>query len=372
MQAIAVLAAEALNTGMQSPERFAAGLLRQGARAHALAAVATLAQHCPDLLAHGLPGTFADPVDDARTRILTLAEALDVDRPELLAHQVAWYKVALAHRGVAADYLVANLEAIGRALREGLPDACHDAVDRHLSQALQRAHDAPIELPSVLAGAAPLRDEARRFLLALLENRRSDALDLVSGARTAGRSVAEVHDHLLVPVQREIGRMWLMAEIPIADEHFASRVVETCLDRLAAGAPLAPRRGRSVLTCAVGGDLHCIGVRMVGQRLEMHGFDVWDLGADMPASDFEWLLQDRRVDLIALGATLVLHVGGARQTIARLRTTLGPACPPILVGGGPFTVVDDLWQVVGADAVANDLASAVARVEALLQPRGAT
>lgn len=358
-----------LNNGMQSPERFAAGLLRQGARAHALATVETLARTRPDLLAHGLPSTFADPLDDTRCRLLTLAESLDVDRPELLAHQVAWYRVALAHRGVADDYLPANLQAMRTSLQAELPAACHAVVDRHLAHALQRAREAPTDVPSWLEGDGPLRDEARRFLLAVLENRRRDAIELVTNLQAAGVGIDRLHDDLLTPVQREIGRMWLMAEIPIADEHYASRVVESCLDRLAALATPVPRRGHVVLTCAVGGDLHGLGVRLVAERFERNGFDVLDLGADMPSSDFAWLLQDRHVDLVALGATLVLHVGSARETIANLRAELGPACPPILVGGMPFSVVPDLHEVIGADAAATDPATAVARGEALLRAR---
>ena len=65
-----------------------------------------------------------------------------------------------------------------------------------------------------------------------------------SDPHAQGRTLAELHDGVVVPVQREVGRMWLMAEIPIADEHFASQVVRTCLDRLAASAARGPRRGR--------------------------------------------------------------------------------------------------------------------------------
>ena len=56
------------------------------------------------------------------------------------------------------------------------------------------------------------RDEARRFLLAVLENRREDAFAIVRSARLAGASVDDVQDHLLATVQREVGRMWLMAD----------------------------------------------------------------------------------------------------------------------------------------------------------------
>jgi methanogenic corrinoid protein MtbC1 len=351
---------------MQFPERFAAGVLRQSARACALMALDALAREQPDLVAIGLPSTFADPVEDTRMRIAALAESLDVDRPQLIAHQAAWYKVALAHRDVSAEYLPANFRAIRAALRSELPVECHAAVDRHVDAALQALATAPAEIPSWLEGDGPLRDEARRFLLAVLENRRRDAIELVLDLRKSGVSVADLHDQLLSTAQREVGRMWLMGEIPIADEHFASRIVESCIDRLATTTPIVERRNRTVLIFAVGGDMHSIGLRMVADRFEAHGYDVWNLGADMPAFDFEWMLQDRKVDLIALGATLVLHVGTARTTIAQLRAALGHRCPPILVGGGPFAVVDDLWRLVGADAAANDPNTAVRRGEELL------
>lgn len=353
---------------MSSPARMAARLLWQSAKAYATAAVEELARVAPEIVTHGLPSTFADPIEDTRMRLLALAESLDVDRPQLLSHQIAWYKVALAHRGVADGYLLDNLAAVKRVLREGLPEACRDLVDRHLDLALHTARTAPTELPSLLEGDGPHRDLARHFLLAVLENRRQAAIDLVMAAHARGVVTAELHDHVLTLAQREVGRMWSMAEIPVADEHYASRLVEQCLDRLDAATPRAPLRPQRVVVTAAGGDLHGIGLRVVGMRLAMAGFDVLELGADMPATDFEWLLQDRRVDVVALGATLVLHVRSARTTIERLRG-LGAACPAILVGGMPFSIVPDLHTVIGADAAAGDPATAVRTVERLLQQR---
>jgi methanogenic corrinoid protein MtbC1 len=354
---------------MPSPTRFAAALLRQGARACAVATVEALARRAPRLAGPDLPSTFADPIEDTRTRVLTLAEALDVDRAELLADQIAWYKVAFAHRDVPAEYLPESLRALGEAVRDALPAMCHEALARHLAAAEERAASAPIELPSTLEGPGPLRDEARRFLLALLENRRHDAIELVLAAHRAGASTEDLHDHVLTAAQREVGRMWLMAEIPVGDEHFASRVVETCVERLASLRTPARTGGARVLVCGAGGDQHALGLRLVAERFELHGFDVWNLGADMPAGDFAWLLYDRRVDLIALGATMVLHVGSVRATIERLRADLGWTCPPLLVGGRPFVIVPDLHAVVGADAAADDPATAVVRARALLARR---
>ncbi|MBZ0154463.1 MAG: hypothetical protein K8J09_23290, partial [Planctomycetes bacterium] len=101
---------------MTSSARFAANLLRHGALACAREAVTIMQREAPALLADGLPETFADPVEDTRVRALVLAEALDVDRAPLFAHQIEWYRVALAHRGVDDDYLPANLRALRTAL----------------------------------------------------------------------------------------------------------------------------------------------------------------------------------------------------------------------------------------------------------------
>ena len=68
---------------------------------------------------------------------------------------------------MADDYLHQNLQAIGTALAAALPAVCHPAIERHLAPSLQRAADAPKVIPSWLASPGPLRDEARRFLLAL-------------------------------------------------------------------------------------------------------------------------------------------------------------------------------------------------------------
>lgn len=239
-------------------------------------------------------------------------------------------------------------------------------VQRHLAVAEAAARAAPRELPSWLAGTGPLLDAARRFLLAALENRRDDAIGAVLRLRADGVAVADLHDHVLALVLREVGRMWLMAEIPIADEHFVSRVVEACVERLAERAESVKPTGRKVLLFGVGGDQHGLAVRFVADRLAMRGHEVWFLGPDQPASDLEWTLQDRAVDLIACGASLVLHLGSARATIEQLRASLRDRCPPILVGGAPFAVAPDLYRVLGADAGAADAATAVARADELL------
>ncbi len=345
----------------------AAGLLRGSSRAYAAAALRHMERVRPDLLANGLPAGFGDPTSDTEVRILHVAESVAVDRPALLRHAVAWYAVALHHRGVTADWLPANLDAIRAALADELPVAAAAAVLPHVDAARAGVERVPLEIPSYLSRSSPHGDLAGHFLLSILEGRGDDAIGLVRGALDRGVAVEAIHDHVIVPAQREAGRMWLMAEIPIADEHYGSSIVDRTLwmlqERLPRPAASAPR----VLTMGVGGNLHDFGVRLVAQRLQLAGFAVHNLGSNMPAGDVEWLLQDRAFDLIAISATLTLQLGSLVTTIARIRSGGPPRRVPILVGGEPFGVAEDLWSVVGADAGALDAAGAVAAARRLLR-----
>lgn len=345
----------------------AAALLRSSARAFAHATLQALQQDSPELLARGLPATFADPLSDCEVRLRQFAESVAVQRPELFAHALGWYKVAFAHRGVDAEYLPRSVAAMAVALQRELPDECREVALLQLQVAVAGLPQAPSELPSVLAGEWPLVGVARRFLLAVLEGRGDDALLLVRRAMQDGAGVPQVHDEVLAPIMQELGRMWLMAEIPIADEHFGSRQVERALAWLDTTLPTAGAAAPRVVTLSVAGNQHDLGLRMVAQRLTAAGLQVWHLGADMPLHDLEWMLADRQVDLLAVSASLLLHLGNLQASIAGLRRGLGARCPRILVGGQPFVLVPDLGALVGADAAAGNAGDAVTAARALLR-----
>ena len=108
-----------------------------------------------------------------------------------------------------------------------------------------------------------------RFLLANLEGRGEDALDYVRGALRDGLPIADIQDHILSPAQREAGRMWLMAEIPIADEHYGTAIVERALGILQESVPRPKPGARVVMTMGVAGNMHDLGLRVIGQRLQL-------------------------------------------------------------------------------------------------------
>ncbi|MEQ1633725.1 MAG: cobalamin-dependent protein [Planctomycetota bacterium] len=334
-------------------------LLRRSSRALARATVVELEGMRPGFVQRALPPTFASPEADLDVRMLQLAEAIAADAEPLFVDAVAWYRTALAHRGVADDYLAISLLAMRAVLVRELPTGAEAVFGPMLLHA-QVAASAPAQVPpSPIESPSPLAAVAQKFLLSSLEGNGDEAVDVVRQALNQGATVGQIHDLVLSPAQREVGRMWMLGEAPIADEHFASQLAGQVLLLLQERIPRPAASAPHVVAFAVQGNLHDLGVRVIAQRLQLAGYRVTNLGADLPASDVSWAIAHRQCDLLAVSATMLLHLGQARALVLMRNKDLGGK-PPILLGGEPFARLPDLHVRLGAEAGAGDAEAAVA------------
>ena len=209
-------------------------------------------------------------------------------------------------------------------------------------------------------------EDARRYLERVLEGDRDGAIALIGELLDRGESAADIHEHVLARVQRELGRMWRMDEIHVGEEHFGSAVADEALGLIRARKTPVPRTGARVLLAAVAGNLHDLGVRMVSDHLRWAGHDTILLGANTPAEDVVRSAIDFDARLIVLSAHLSTQITSVARTIDSIRKSSELEGIPVLVGGPPFSSVKDLWQVVGADGVARTASEAVEAAEALL------
>jgi methanogenic corrinoid protein MtbC1 len=139
--------------------------------------------------------------------------------------------------------------------------------------------------------------------------------------------------------------------------------------------PAGPTAGR-VLVCTVQGDIHDLGKNLLVLLLRSMGFEVVDLGVDVPAEDVVRAALDLKPDVIGLSGMLLTSFPAMRSTIALLRNELGdgPGAPAIIVGGGQMTEGTATW--VGADSWSDnagtaipDIATLAARTRATRSPR---
>jgi methanogenic corrinoid protein MtbC1 len=335
---------------MKDSGLFTASLICASAKALAAGIVERQAARQPDVERYGRGATTLRA--DTEVRLGYLAEAIAAERPALFGEQLGWLKVLCTARDVPLEYVRVNIECMRLELVDRLPADSGRLVMTAIDAGLAAFDAAPTEVPSYLAEDAPLIDLARRFLLAVLEAREADALALVTQAMDAGSDVHELQEHVLRKVQYEIGRMWQMAEVTVAEEHYCTGIVSTAATVMRLRSVRRASNGRRVIAASVSAESHDVGIRCVTTELEIDGWSVLNLGPDTPASAIIEAVRDFGCDLIALSTSMMLYIRQAADTIAAVRAEPLTAGIPILVGGHPFNVVSDLWRVVGADACA--------------------
>jgi 5-methyltetrahydrofolate--homocysteine methyltransferase len=109
----------------------------------------------------------------------------------------------------------------------------------------------------------------------------------------------------------------------------------------------APKLGK-VLLGTVQGDIHDIGKDIVHFMLEVNGFEVHDLGVDVPVETFVDAVKADQPDVVALSGFLTLSYDAMRDTVAAFEAAGVRGSVKIMIGGG--TVDDQVRVFAGADA----------------------
>ena len=122
-----------------------------------------------------------------------------------------------------------------------------------------------------------------------------------------------------------------------------------------------PSRGR-ILMATVEGDIHDIGKNIVCTLLENYGFDVIDLGKNVPAARILEVALAEKVDAVGLSALMTTTLQQMDVTLRELRE----AGVKVLTMVGGAVVSQEYADRIGADLYARDALEAVAKVKQLL------
>jgi 5-methyltetrahydrofolate--homocysteine methyltransferase len=107
----------------------------------------------------------------------------------------------------------------------------------------------------------------------------------------------------------------------------------------------------------VKGDLHDVGKNLVATLLEAAGFEVTDLGVDVPAEKFIGAIREREPDILAMSTLLTTTMTGMDAVINETERTGLRRKVKIIIGGAPIT--PEYAKKIGADAAAKDAVEAV-------------
>ncbi len=175
---------------------------------------------------------------------------------------------------------------------------------------------------------------SRTYLEALRSANAAGAYRVAADALSQGMPFAALCQRVITPAMYELGRLWGMGAITVADEHMATalthRVLAALRHSVLAKPPLAAGRPRAVLA-AVEGEQHALGLRMAADLVEDSGYEAIYLGADVPTDALLRTLETLSPELLGLSATMP----GSAPTLAGVLASVRGKHPrlSLLVGG---------------------------------------
>ncbi len=201
---------------------------------------------------------------------------------------------------------------------------------------------------------------AREYLTALRHGDRRKASKLILDAvNKQNISVRDVYLHVFQPALYEVGRLWQINHISVAEEHFITAATQLVMSQLYPYIFTPEKKDFVFVACSVSGELHEVGMRMVADFFEMEGWDTYYLGANTPVEAVVQAVADRRADVLGVSATMSFHLRAATQMIQAVRECSSCSKTKILVGGYCFSVSPDAWRKAGADGYAGNAMQAL-------------
>ncbi len=194
---------------------------------------------------------------------------------------------------------------------------------------------------------------------AVLEGQVSRARELTEKALSEGYLPARLFSEALAPAMDEVGRRMQAGEYYIPEVLVAAKAMKAAtevLKPLIVGSGEGRSRG-SVLMGTVKGDLHDIGKNLVIMMLEGAGFEVIDLGTDVPVERFVSAVRESRPQVLGMSALLTTTMLQMPKVLEALRAEGLRSQVKVMVGGAPLN--QRFADEMGADGFGMDAPSAV-------------
>lgn len=244
--------------------------------------------------------------------------------------------------------------------------AAVQALLGHDSQGLMYSRRFAAAAPTVAAAAAHDAsgpDAVLRLQQAVIQGEKDAVGKLVETAVSQGRTAAYIIDHGLTAAMNRLGEDFGTGRCFLPQVLLAAEALKLGFQALKAALPAEKSRTLGkVMLATVAGDIHDLGKNIVAALLENNGFEIVDLGKDVPVDRVVAAAQEHNPDIVGLCALMTTTLPQIDKTIEALRAAGVEA--RTMVGGAVLTA--EYAQAAGADAYAPDAVKAVSLAKGLL------
>jgi methanogenic corrinoid protein MtbC1 len=285
--------------------------------------------------------------------------AIKADSEVLFIHYLRWLKGLFTSLGLDEIMVVEHFEVMKENISEKLGEGVSSKALDLLDIAIRDYPTYPEDVQRYIPLDGPNTPYANEYLNLLMEGKRYEAMQLILGLVDSGTSIKDIYIDIFEKVQKEIGALWQMNQVTVAQEHYMTASTQLIMAQLYPHVFNKERKERSMIATCAPGELHEIGIRMVTDFFEMEGWETYYLGANTPLESLVKTVVDKKPDILAISSTIPTHIDSLKRIIDAVKEACKDDCPKILVGGFPFLVDQDLWKKVGSDGTAMNATEAI-------------
>ena len=200
---------------------------------------------------------------------------------------------------------------------------------------------------------------------AIIKGKRDAVEPLIRQALSEGLNPEEIMNHILIPAMDVVGEQFSRNEIFLPEMMIAARAMNIGLDILR---PMLIAKGVSsrgkVIIGTVKGDIHDVGKNIVSMILQGAGYEVMDLGIDVPPEKFIDAINQYQPKFVLMSALITLTMSMMEDTIKALKKAGVRDKVKVGVGGAPLT--QSFADRIGADFYGKDARAAVIKCNELV------
>lgn len=192
----------------------------------------------------------------------------------------------------------------------------------------------------------------------------SKVTELTQAALDGSADPKEIITKGLLPGMNEVGELFRDGEVFVPEVLIAAKAMKAGMELLR---PLLKEGDlEKVGTCVfatVKGDLHDIGLKLVGMMMESAGYEVINLGVDVDPETIVSAVKEHNPDIVGMSAMLTTTMLSMKDTVEALKENGLYDSVKVMIGGAPIT--DDYADEIGA-TLAEDASSAVKIANSLM------
>jgi len=210
-------------------------------------------------------------------------------------------------------------------------------------------------------------DEIFKNIVDSIVNLEEDkAVELANEALKKKMNLLEVVEKGFSAGIRKVGELWEEGEFFLPELMRGAQIMQKCLDILIPHLQKGSEEisHGKVVIATIEGDIHSIGKTIVATMLRAYGYEVYDLGADVPAEKIVQEAVEKKADIIGVSALLTTTMTGQKKIIEILREKNLMDKFKVILGGAPVT---SAWvEECNAHGSAENAIEAVKLVKSLL------